>query len=229
MTPRPVELNNVYHMDCGDLADRLRGLVNLVYADILYDKWEDVPIEDIIRTLVPGGALYLQTDQRSVAYVKRYLDDVPRMEFINWIIWAYDWGGRSKDRFGKKHDDILYYAKPGGKRVFNASAVSIPKTVMINSTKAMKIPTDVWLGNFYTTSLERIKNPKTGKGYVWQKPEWLLERIIKASTIKGQLVFEPYLGTGTACAVAKRLGRHYIGCDTSAEMVRVASTRLTKV
>jgi len=225
-----LDIDTVVCDDCREVAYDLsyaNGVVDLIYADILYDKLDEVPFAEFEACLRPGGAIFLQTDQRSVAEAKIALDRLFIM--VNWIIWAYDWGGRSKDAFGKKHDDILYYVRPGGKRTFNARAVAIPKTVMINSRKSWKIPTDVWTGNFYTTSKERIKNPNTGKGFVWQKPEWLLERIIKASTNKGDLVFEPYLGTGTACAVAKRLGRHYVGCDTNEKMVSVARRRLNKI
>lgn len=213
--------------DCKTVIDRLFNSVSLVYADILYDDWESVPFEELVNTLVPGGAMFVQTDQRSVVQVKTILDSFANADFINWIIWSYDWGGRPKDAFGRKHDDILYYAKRGSKRTFNAESVSVPKVALINSTKTHKIPTDVWAGNFYTTSAERIKDPETGRGFKWQKPEWLLERIILATTNPGDLVFEPYLGTGTACAVAKRLGRHWFGCDTNRKMVRVARERLT--
>jgi len=207
---------------------------DLLYADILYkDPPSSATLIGLISCLRPGGAFLLQTDQNSVAKMKILLDNSSyatrkeyRLDYINWIIWSYDWGGRPKDAFGRKHDDILYYAKVGGKRTFNAKAVAIEKTVMMNSKKEWKIPTDVWQGNFYTTSPERIKNPNTHKGYVWQKPLWLMNRILLACTNPGDLVFEPYAGTATMCVAAMSAGRNYVACDTNPEMVAVATQRL---
>jgi len=87
----------------------------------------------------------------------------------------------------------------------------------------------VWadIGNFYTTDKERIK--VNGKCVKWQKPERLLSRIILATTNEGDTVFGPYLGTGTACAVAKKHGRRYIGCDANPKMVEIARRRLVKI
>lgn len=223
-----MKINNVYQADCRDLCRGLRNKVDLVYADILYGEFDGVPLSYICTTLKAGGALFLQTDYRSVAQAKIALDGL--LEFVNWIVWPYDWGGRAKNAFGRKHDDILYYVDPKQSHVFNAKAVEIPKTVIMRSQKANKIPTDVWsdIGNFYTTSTERILDSQ-GHCTKWQKPEKLLERIILAASNKGDLIFEPYLGTGTACAVAKRLHRNYIGCDINRKMVEVAKRRLRAV
>lgn len=224
-------MSGVLVADCNIVGMEIGGTgrpVDLVYADILYDEPDKVPLTALLFSLRPGGAFFLQTDYRSVAQLKLRLDACG-MIFTNWIIWAYDWGGRTRDSFGKKHDDILYYIKPGGKKTFNAKAVAEKKKVLINSKKDWKIPTDVWTGNFFTTSRERIKDTKTGKGFIWQKPEWLLERIILSATNEGDIIFEPYLGTGTACAVAKRLGRRYVGCDRNKRMVAVAKKRLKGV
>lgn len=219
-------INNVHHADCLTISQKLHD-VDLIYADILYDEPpSEVVLWSFVSCLRSSGALWIQTDYRSVAKVKDTLDHHLDLEFINWCIWNYDWGGRPKDAFGRKHDDLLYYAKVGGKRTFNAKAVAVPKTVMMCSTKKWKIPTDVWtdIGNFYTTDNERIK--VGGKNIKWQKPKRLLERIILACTNKNDLVFEPYLGTGTACVVAKELGRDYVGCDTNKVLVKIAKKRL---
>jgi len=230
--------NEIYVANNLVVSESLMGKVDLIYADILYDHVNFDEIDMLVGTLKLGGAIYIQTDYRSVGQVKNRLDmwciEQPRrlwnkdtaLRFMNWIIWPYNWGGRPKDAFGRKHDDILFYVREGKKHVFNVKDISIPKVVLMRSTKATQIPTDVWLdiGNFYTTSKERVK--VNGKNVPWQKPENLLERIILASSKPGQLVYEPYLGTGTACAVAKRLGRQFIGCDLDASMVKLARERL---
>jgi len=79
--------------------------------------------------------LFIQTDYRSVVEIAVQMKRFAGMELINWIVWPYDWGGRPKDAFGRKHDDILYYAKKGGTRTFDAESVKLPKTVMMRSMK----------------------------------------------------------------------------------------------
>lgn len=154
------------------------------------------------------------------------IEKIEGMKLINWVIWPYDWGGRPKDAFGRKHDDILYFVKEGGDRTFNAKAVQIKKAALINSTKTHKIPTDVWsdIGNFYTTSKERIKDGD--KNIHWQKPINLMERILLSTSNKNDLVFEPYLGTGTMCYTAKLHGRRFVGCDIDPKLVKIAKARI---
>jgi site-specific DNA-methyltransferase (adenine-specific) len=232
-----LKVDKVYRADCLDVAKKLikdKIKPDLIYCDIIYKiPPSATTLMTLIACLKPGGAFWLQTDQNSVASMKQLLDSLKdctrkdlRLKYINWIIWSYNWGGRPKDAFSRKHDDLLYFIKVGDKHIFNARAIAVPKMALINSTKSYQIPTDVWQGNFYTTSKERIKDFETDKGYLWQKPEFLLARIIKACTNKKDLVFEPFLGTGTACVVAKKLGRSYIGCDTSNKMYLVATDRL---
>lgn len=229
-----IKLDQVYCESCTDVSFVARlPKFNFIYADVLYDDVSAIPIASFVRTLVPGGILAVQSDYRTIAKIKNRLDRFvdysivgSSIEFINWIIWPYDWGGRAKDRFAAKHDDILIYRKKGDEHTFNVGAIEIKKTVMMRSTKTYKIPTDVWsdIGNFYTTSKERIK--VNGHNAKWQKPEALFRRLILAFTNEGDVVYEPYLGTGTACVVANQYNRRYVGCDTDPLFVKVAKMRL---
>ena len=200
---------------------------DLIYADMLYDdmdfdRW--IPLcRDVLKDT---GSIFIQTDYRSVAELKLYMDKLFGKEnFVNWIIWPYDWGGRPRNAFGRKHDDILWYAKTSNYS-FYPSDVRIPKktadTALNPSGRSTKLPTDVWedIGNFHTMSSERLSGTK------WQKPERLVERIVRAVTKRGDAVFDPYAGSGTTNAVCMKLDRHSVGCEIDEDIWKVAVERL---
>jgi hypothetical protein len=149
--------------------------------------------------------------------------------FINHIIWAYDWGGRPRDAFAQKHDSIWLYGK-SKKHTFNADDIRIPYQTEIKGRKNPlvsqekfdkgKIPTANWiLPVIHAMSPERI-------GYPTQKPEALLERIIKASSNEGDVVLDCFVGGGTTCAVADKLNRKWIGIDQSVQAIKVSEARI---
>jgi len=207
------------------------GLV--AYLDFLRPR-----LEQMRRLLKPTGTLYVHLDWHAAHYVKVLLDELLGYKnFLNEIVWSYRTGGLSKRWFGRKHDTILVYAKQAGKHKFNVLRDGVFRTDGMNydekgrpykTTKKGRLYfhvdgpalTDVWEIPFLSTvSLERT-------GYPAQKPEALIERIIKASSEPGDLVADFFCGSGTTLAVAKRLGRRWLGCDVSAEAVRLANNRL---
>jgi len=203
--------------------------IDLIYADMMYDNLDFCWLWHCRENLKDTGSIFVQTDQRSVAELKLHMDDLFGKEnFINWIIWPYDWGGRPKRAFGRKHDDILWYAKTGD-YLFYPEAVQIPKKVLgdiLNpSGRTTKTPTDVWedIGNFHTMSSERISGTK------WQKPERLIRRIIEAVTKRGDSVFDPFAGSGTTLAVCMKLGRTSVGCEIDDDIFNKAVERLEKL
>lgn len=217
---------------CAENRDVLRAMkdqgvtFDLCYADPIFQEKQPNDLWWIYRLLEVASdtaTLYVHTDQRSVVEMRQAL--LHAGWFLQaWVVWGYDWGGRSRRMWGAKHDDILVATKHPKEWTFNVDAVSIPKVTLINSTKTRKIPTDVWsdIGIVHTMSKEK----DAGRHRVWQKPEKLLERIIRASSNPGDLVLDPFLGTGTSVVVAKREGRHYVGCDRDAECVGIAQARL---
>ena len=200
---------------------------DLIYADMIYDDLDfDRWLPDCRDFLKKTGSIFIQTDQRSVAPLKLYMDGLfGANNFVNWIIWPYDWGGRPKNAFGRKHDDILWYAKTRDYKFF-AENVQIPKKttgVGFNpSGRTTKTPTDVWsdIGNFHTMSTERVS------GVEWQKPERLVQRIVEAVTEEGDTVFDPFAGSGTTIAICARLGRNSVGCEINKEIWKVATKRI---
>ena len=144
--------------------------------------------------------------------------------FLNEVIWAYDYGGRARDRWPRKHDNILWYSK-SGKWTFNTDDIDrIPYMApgLVGAEKAAlgKLPTDTWWLTIVPTSgAERT-------GYPTQKPLKLLERIIRASSNPGDLVADFFCGSGTTGVAAKRLGRRYLLVDDNPSAIRITNGRI---
>ena len=183
-------------------------------------------LREIHRVLAPTGALYLHLDAREVHYVKVLLDDIfGRDRFLNEIIWAYDFGGRPKRRWPAKHDNILVYVADPACYTFNADDIDrIPYMApgLVGPEKAArgKLPTDVWWHTIVGTNA----NERTG--YPTQKPEALTERILRAASDPGDLVLDPFAGSGTVGAVAERLARRYLLIDQNPDAINVMRARL---
>ena len=177
------------------------------------------------RLLKPGGSLYLHLDYREVHYAKVLLDGVfGRDCFLNEIVWAYDYGGRPRDRWPAKHDTILFYAKEAGRHLFNADEVErIPYMApgLAGPEKAArgKLPTDTWWHTIVSpTGREKL-------GYPTQKPLGVLRRIVAASSPRGGLVADFVAGSGTTGAAALALGRRFVLADRSEEAFAVMRER----
>lgn len=197
---------------------------------------DDMPLDEYLafleahlrearRVLREDGSLYLHLDFHSAHHARLLLDDVfGEARFLNEIVWAYDYGGRARDRWPRKHDTILWYAK-GDRWTFNRDDVDrlpymAPGLVGPEKAARGKLPTDVWWMTIVpTSSRERT-------GYPTQKPEALLTRIVLASSDPGDVVLDFFCGSGTTGAVAKRLGRRYLLVDENPEAIAIATRRL---
>ena len=182
-------------------------------------------VREIHRVLAPHGSLYLHVDWRTSHHVRLLLDEVfGPGRFLNEIIWAYDYGGRAADRWPRKHDTILWYAK-GDRWLYDRDAIDrIPYMApgLVGPEKAArgKLPTDVW----WMTIVPPASAERTG--YPTQKPIRLLERIVVASSRPGDLVLDPFAGSGTTGAAAARLGRRWLLVDRNPAAVEIARARL---
>ncbi len=182
------------------------------------------------RILKSTGSLYWHCDQEAGHYLKIMLDCVFGKEnFRNNIIWSYDYGGRSKKLFPKKHDDILFYTKSDKWKFNTADMERLPYKGSVHlyrgdteSKKNGKLPTDVWdIAVLNTMAKERT-------GYATQKPLKLYERMIKASTDVGDIVLDPFCGCATTCVAAELLQRKWIGIDVSEEAYNQVLRRLSE-
>ena len=177
------------------------------------------------RVLAANGSLYFHVDYREVHYCKILLDEIFGREcFLNEIIWAYDYGGRPKNRWPAKHDNILLYVKDPDNYVFNADEVEripymAPGLVGEEKAKRGKLPTDTW----WHTIVSPTGKEKTG--YPTQKPVGILRRIIAASSNPGDLVLDFFAGSGTTGAAALELGRHFLLVDNNPEAIEVMRKR----
>ncbi|HJS28168.1 MAG TPA: site-specific DNA-methyltransferase [Anaerolineales bacterium] len=178
------------------------------------------------RVLAEHGSFYFHIDYREVHYCKVLLDEIfGRENFLNEIIWAYDYGGKTNKRWPAKHDNILFYARDAGNYVFNPDAVDrIPYMApgLVTEEKAArgKFPTDTW----WHTIVSPTGKEKTG--YPTQKPLGILRRILLASSNPGSLVLDFFAGSGTTGAAAKELGRRFILVDDNPEAAKVMRQRL---
>lgn len=178
------------------------------------------------RVLAPTGSIFLHLDCRESHYVKVLCDALWGREcFMNEIIWAYDYGGRSKRRWPAKHDVILWYARDPERYTFAFEEIDrIPYMApgLVGKEKAArgKTPTDVW----WHTIVPTRGDERTG--YPTQKPEGVLERIIKVHSRPGERVLDFFAGSGTTGAVAARLGRTFWMIDHNPDAVEIMRARL---
>ena len=163
-------------------------------------------LEEAHRLLAATGSLYLHLDYREVHYAKVLLDGIfGRDSFLNEIIWAYDYGGRTKKKWPPKHDNILVYAKDPERYYFDTDEVErIPYMApgLVGPEKAArgKLPTDTWWHTIVPT------NGKERTGYPTQKPVGIARRIIQASCPPGGTVLDFFAGSGTVGDAAHALG-----------------------
>jgi len=205
-----------------------RVLAESSYADEFEDYlgFLEPRLREARRLLTASGTFYLHIDPRESHYVKLLLDEVFGREcFLNEIVWAYDYGARTKRRWPQKHDTILVYVKDPSAYHFDSEAVDrepymAPGLVTAEKAARGKLPTDVWWHTIVPT------NGREKTGYPTQKPEGVLRRIVQASTAPGDWCLDFFAGSGTLGAVARELGRHYVLIDSNPEAVAVMAKRL---
>jgi len=185
-------------------------------------------IEASLRCLTEDGSLFVHLDYREVHYVKVALDRLlGRDRFMNEIVWAYDYGGRSKSRWSAKHDTILWYVRDPDRYVFDYDAIDrvpymAPRLVGPEKAARGKTPTDVW----WHTIVPTAGREKTG--YPTQKPLGVVERIVKVHSEPGDVVLDFFAGSGTAGEAAAKHDRGFVLIDESEEAVRVMEARLAR-
>lgn len=216
-----------------DIQQKPTVVEQFAYAD----TWEEGTIsylKMIYKRLVlmkellsSNGCIYVHIDWHVGPYVKTILDDIFGKEnFVNEIVWSYSWGIRTDSRWNRKHDTIYMYSKSAENIKFNANEVLEERQVSESTANRLKykgalikdgnkgrgdselaLPSDVW----YIATINGMAKERLN--YATQKPEALLERIIKASSNEGDLVCDFFGGSGTTAAVAEKLGRRWITCD----------------
>jgi len=201
------------------------------YSDIFadYETFVRPRLEEAYRILAPHGSLYFHIDYREVHYCKIWLDEIfGRDSFINEIIWAYDYGGKPKNRWPAKHDNILFYAKDSQHYTFNVDDIErepymAPGLVGPEKAARGKLPTDTWWHTIIST------NGQEKTGYPTQKPLGVINRIIRASSCPGELVMDFFAGSGTVGESCLKLGRRFILIDNNQEALDVMAKRFSGI
>ncbi len=193
------------------------------YLDFLFPR-----LAEAHRVLTETGSLFFHIDYRESHYCKIVLDQLfGRDCFQNEIIWAYDYGARSKTKWPAKHDSILWYTKNPNIFTFNLEASDripymAPELVGAEKAARGKTPTDVWWHTIVPT------NGKEKTGYATQKPLGVVERIIKVHSKPGDLCMDFFAGSGTLGEAAAKYGRQFLLVDSSSDAISVMERRLAK-
>ena len=226
------------------------GSVDLVFIDPpynigkrfsnFYDKWKSEEeyvkwaynlLDECLRILKPNGTLYVMTSTQAMPYFDLYLRQ--RMVILSRIVWHYDSSGvQATKYFGSMYEPILHCVKNKSNYIFNSDNIKIEAKTgaqrkLIDYRKPVpsqyntdKVPGNVWYFPRVRYRMEEYENHPS------QKPESLLERIILASTDKGSLVLDPFAGTFTSAAVAKRLGRISISIESQEKYLKIGFRRV---
>ena len=206
--------------------------VEKVASDSYVDDFDDFEaflmprIESALRCLTPDGSLFVHLDYREVHHIKVALDRrLGRDRFVNEIIWAYDYGGRPKNRWPAKHDTILWYAANPDEYVFNFDEIDripymAPGLVGPEKAERGKTPTDVWWHTIVPT------NGREKTGYPTQKPLGVLNRLIKVHSRPGDVVLDFFGGSGTTGEAAALNDRGFVLIDNNPAAVQIAAARL---
>ncbi len=198
------------------------------YADSFDDylAFLEPRLEQAHRLLAPSGSFFLHLDYREVHYAKVLLDDIfGRKHFINEIIWAYDYGARSKKRWPSKHDNILWYAADPKHYTFNFEAIDripymAPELVGAEKAARGKTPTDVWWHTIVSP------NGKEKTGYATQKPLGIMRRLVGVHSNPGDRLLDFFAGSGSFGCAAFEMGRHCVLIDDSPRAVQIMTDRL---
>lgn len=228
---------------CGDAINELKNIpdrsVNLIVTDPPYNLNKDYGnnqdklefdsyigfsrqwLSEAKRVLSDDGTLYVFMGMRYISYIYNILEQELGMNFNSWITWFYTQGIGKTKGFSPRHDDILMFTKDPKKFVFNLDDIRIPQKFYrsVNNMRGAN-PGNVWeFSHMHYCNRNRKKHPT-------QKPEGLFERMILASSNPGDVVLDPFVGSGTALRVCQQTRRCGIGIDINPEYVEMTLQRL---
>ena len=201
---------------------------DLIFADCIYENMDLDWVYYYWKMLKENSIFIVMTDYHTVAEYKILLDKLGVL--VNWCIYLNEWGGVPKNAFPKKHDDILIYCN-GTKWKWDKTAIEIPKvtagTKFDKKGTGMKTPCDVFYdhASFSTMARERVKTDD-GHNIQWQKPQWLMDRLVRPFTKEGDFVADPFAGSGSLGVWCKQNNRNYVGIEKDPEVYKLAKERI---
>ena len=248
-----MERNKVYYGDCTEMLNRMEpGSVDLVFDDppfnlgktygdnddskkpVTYKNWCRAWIKASHRVLKSTGAIWIAINDENAAHMYISLEEAGFV-FRNWNIWFYTFGQNQRKKFSRCHTHLLYFTMHAKNFTFNADAIKVPsaRQLIYKDKRAKhggKVPDDVWeypddeLWNYSRVcGSYKVRNTVD---HQCQMAEGPLNRIILSTSNPGDLVVDPFSGTGTTAAVAKKNGRDFIAIDNCQEYVDGACERL---
>jgi site-specific DNA-methyltransferase (adenine-specific) len=207
-----------------------------------YLSWTESWLAAVRRVLKPAGSFYVAIGDEYAAEIKVRLDGLG-LTLRNWIVWHYTFGVHCTRKFTRSHAHIFYYVVDPQSFTFNADTVRVPSARQTTyadrrANPKGRVPDDTWV--LRPQEDERFFRPdddtwyesrvcgtfKERVGHPCQMPEAVLERIIRASSNPGDLVLDPFAGSATTLAVAKRLGRRWLGIELSPDYHELGTRRL---
>lgn len=214
-----------------NIGKRYANFVDRWPSDADYAQWCQRWLELCLRKLTDDGSLYVMTSTQCMPYLDLFLRD--RMTILSRIVWHYDSSGvQAKSKFGSLYEPLLHCVKDKHAYTFNADAIMVEAKTgaqrkLIDYRKATPTPynTSKVPGNVWTFPRVRYRMAEY-EDHPTQKPEAFLERIVLASSNEGDLVLDPFAGTFTTCAVAKRLGRRSVGIERERDYIKIGLRRL---
>lgn len=229
---------------CGNAAELLKTLetesIDLIVADPPYNLGKDYGnnhdlkgfeeyilftrewLSEAKRVLKPEGSIYVFMGVRFISYLYDIMDRDLKLFFNSWIVWHYTQGMGKTKGFSPRHDDILVFNK-GKNFTFNLDDIRVPqKFYRERNNMRGANPGDVWQFSHVHYSNPNRQNHPT------QKPEGIIERIVLASSNKGDIVLDPFSGSGTTLRVCQQLGRKAIGFELNPEYVAMTEQRLSE-
>ena len=226
----------------GDCLEVMKGMadksVNLIYADMMYDNIDFLWIDKCKNLLKNTGSIYIQTDYRSVAELKLYLDKL--FVFRNWIVWCYKDCPTRKRYYQRKHDDILFYTNSDDyawNYPTQPPSESSLKTFRADSSGKILNPSPGMIKRGSTHYIrdvvcrdwwDDVNRNKKKALHKWQKPEPLLRRIILASSNPGDTILDPFMGSGTTGVACVQTGRNFIGIEIDPTYFAIAEKRIAE-
>ena len=211
-----------------------------------YLAWTEKWLAAVDHVLAPHGSLFLAIGDEFVAEHKVRLDALG-LTMRNWIVWHYTFGVNCSKKFNRSHAHILYYVRDPKNYTFNPDAVRVPSARMTTyadrrANPVGKLPDDTWVlrpqesDAHFTAADDTWHVPRVCGTFgerlghhPCQMPEAVLDRIIRVASEKGDLVIDPFAGSGTTLAVAKKLGRQYLGVELSEQYADGVRKRLQMI
>ncbi|NBO92346.1 MAG: site-specific DNA-methyltransferase [Planctomycetia bacterium] len=210
-----------------------------------YLAWTDRWLAAVSRVLKSDGSMYVAIGDEYAAEMKVRLDALG-LTMRNWIVWHYTFGVACKRKFNRSHAHIFYYVVNPKRFTFNADSVRVPSARQTTyadrrAVAGGKLPDDTWVlrpqeedkaftpesDTWYVSRVCGTFRERTG--HPCQMPEAVLERIIKVSSRPGDVVLDPFAGSGTTLAAAKRLGRRWLGIELSPDYANAVRQRLDRI